>query len=163
MTKDELKQLIMQQFENQNCKPNHVIPMRFWRNAFLDSLNPKEQDMFVDAVNELIQDGKIIYEREDLECLRLTEIGYSDLYQHAKSIQEIEEDIMDMFRRGNYRVGQVIMMRVIMNTYYNKLNPKEQGLFAPAVNNLIDKRYLYYLENSPEALRLEQAGYDYIY
>ena len=163
MTKEELKQLIMQQFERQNCKPNHVIPMRFWRYAFLGSLNPKAQDMFEDAANELIQEGKSIYEREGLECLRLTEKGYTDLYHNSKSIQAIEEDIMDMFRRGNYRVGQVIMMRVIMNTYYNKLNPKEQGLFAPAVNELIDKRYIYYLENSPESLRLEQAGYDYIY
>ena len=163
MTKEELKQLIMQQFENQNCKPNHVIPMRFWRNAFWSSLNPKEQDMFVDTVNELIEEKKIRYEQEGLESLRLTEIGYNNLYHNSKSSADIEEDIMDMFRRGNYKVGQVIMMRAIMNAYYNSLNPKEQGLFVPAINNLIDKRYIYYLENSPEALRLEQAGYDYIY
>lgn len=163
MTKEELKQLIMQQFERQNCKPNHVIPMRFWRNAFLSSLNPKDQDMFVDAVNDLISEGKIIYEPDGLECLRLTEIGYNSLFQNSKSTADIEEDIMDMFRRGNYRVGQVILMRVILNTYYSNLNPKEQTLFVPAINSLIDKRYIYYLESSPESLRLEQAGYDYIY
>lgn len=163
MTKDELKQAIMLQFERQNCGANNVIPMRYWLHSFLTDLNPKDQELFEQAANELIDEGKLRYEKENLECLRLTEYGFADLYLNSKSVQEIEEDIMDVFRRGNYRDGQNIMMRVFIHSYFDTLNPKEKPLFELACNNLIDKHYISYIKESPESLRLEQAGYDYIY
>ncbi len=163
MTKEELKQEILQVFERQNRKANDVIPMRYWLHSFLTSLNPKDQDLFEQAANELIDEGKIRYEEDGFECLRLTEDGFANLYPNSKSVYEMEEDIMDMFRRGNYREGQNIMMRVFIHSYYETLNPKEKPLFELACNNLIDKHYISYIEASPESLRLEQAGYDYIY
>lgn len=163
MTKEELKEAIMSQFENQNCKASHVILMRFWNHTFLRGLNPKDQDLFEPAVEELINEGKLLYEPDGLACLRLTDLGFSTLYTHSKSVQEIEDEIMDYFRRGNYRVGQNIMLRVFYNNYLNTLNPKEQTLFEQACNNLIDKLYISYQKGSFESLQLEQAGYDYIY
>ena len=70
----------MHQVEEQNCRANDVVPMRYWYFTFLRSLNPKEQDMFEECVNELVNEGKIIYEKELLECLRLTQKGYDGLY-----------------------------------------------------------------------------------
>lgn len=163
MTKEELKEAIMSQFERQNLKTNEVITMRFWNHTFMNGLTPKEQDMFEIAVNELIDDGKLRYEPDGLACLRLTDDGFSMLYINSKSVKDIEEEIMDYFRRGNYRVGQNIMLRVFIYNYLNTLNPKEQILFEQACNNLIDKRYISYQKGSFESLQLEQAGYDYIY
>lgn len=80
MSKTELKQAIMHVFEQQNRRANEIIPMRYWRFTFLRSLNPKEQDMFVECVNELIDEGKIMYEKDTFECLRLTQEGYDGLY-----------------------------------------------------------------------------------
>ena len=81
MTKEQLKQEILHVFENRNCRPNDIIMMRYWRFTFLPRLNPKEQDLFTSAVNDLIDEGKLIYEKGPLECLRLTEHGYDELYQ----------------------------------------------------------------------------------
>lgn len=79
-SKEELKQTIMHVFEQQNLRANEIIPMRYWYFTFLRSLNPKEQDLFEECVNELIDEGKIVYEKEGLECLRLTQEGYNGLY-----------------------------------------------------------------------------------
>ena len=78
--KNELKQAIMHVFEQQNLRANEIIPMRYWNFTFLPALNPKEQDLFVECVNDLIKEGKIIYEKAGLECLRLTQAGFDGLY-----------------------------------------------------------------------------------
>lgn len=81
MKVEQLKQAILHAFEKHNCMANEIVPMRYWRFTFLPKLNPKEQELFAPAVNELIDEGKIIYEKEPLECLRLTEAGYEVLYE----------------------------------------------------------------------------------
>ena len=81
MTKEQLKREILNVFESRNSRPNDIIMMRYWRFTFLPKLNPRDQDLFTPAVNELIDEGKLIYEKESLECLRLTERGYEELYQ----------------------------------------------------------------------------------
>lgn len=81
MNKEQLKQEILHVYESKNCRPNDIIMMRTWELSFLPRLNPKEQDLFIPAVNELIDEGKLIYEEGAVGCLRLTERGYEELYQ----------------------------------------------------------------------------------
>lgn len=161
MNKEELKDAIMHQFERQNLKPNEVIPMRFWIHSFVAPLNPKEQDLFEQAANELIDEGKLIYEKDGIECLRLTEEGFSNLYRNSKSVQDIEEDIMDKFRSMNCRKGQGFMLRNL-DPYIRSLNPVEKLLVENAIENLINKQYIR-LSDEKDFLFLEQGGFDYIY
>lgn len=159
--KEQLKQMILQEFENQNLKANEVIMMNFWNHTFIRALNPIEQDMFAECVNELQAEGKVIYESEGMGCLRLTLSGMNDLYKTAKSVMDIEDDIMDFFRKGNYRIGQGFMLR-ILNSYIRSLNPIEKPLINNAIENLINKQYVR-INEQQDFLYLEKEGFDYIY
>lgn len=161
MNKEELKGAIMHQFEQQNLKTNEVIPMNFWNHSFLRTLNPREEDLFIECVNELQDEGKLIYESEGIGCLRLTQSGMDDLYINSKSVQDIEEDIMGMFRSGKYRVGHGFMLRNL-GSYIRSLSPVEKPLIEDAIENLINKHYIR-LSDERDFLFLEEAGYNYIY
>lgn len=164
MSKEELKQKILQVYEQQKLKENEVIMMRYWYHTFVPSLpTPKDEDLFALAVNELIDEGKLIYESEHLECLRLTELGVKNLYLQSKSVSDIEEDILDYFRRSKLRAKQSVPMRTIELKYLLELNPVEKKRYIDAINNLITKKYVTYQEGSLRSLILEQEGEVYIY
>lgn len=95
---------------------------------------------------------------------------YSSLYNDEskpqiamKSKAEIQEMVLDFFRRTNNRAGHVVHMNVFRHNLLHKLNPKEQELFLTGVNELIEKGYLLYEASGPECLRLTEKGYDRIY
>ena len=164
MSKEELKQIILQVYEQQKLKENEIIMMRYWYHTFVPSLpTPKDEDLFAVAVNELIDEGKLIYESENLECLRLTELGMKDLYLNSKSVCDIEEDILDYFRRLKLRATQCIAMRTFEQTYFFGLNPIEKKRYMDAINNLITKKYVIYQEEGLRSLILEPMGEVYIY
>lgn len=159
MNKDELKLRIMQEFEKGNRKVNEIIPLRTFQFGLLAQLNPKEQELIDLAINELIDEGKITYHEDGLKCLRLTQVGFDGLYNNSATKEQLEEQIMDFFRRSNCRVGQCVPLRNIRNN----LNPKEQLIIADAIKSLIDKHYIEYIDSPLEAYVLQQEGYDYIY
>ena len=161
MTKDELKNKIMYEFEKANCKPNHIVMMRTFIFRLFSTLNPNEKELINDAVDELIQEGKVTID-PDGKCLRLTQIGFDGLYQNSESVGRLEEEVMDKFRKGNYRVGQGFMMQSITLTWMQELNPIERDRLITAINNLIRRRFISYDEGA-YMLKLEQDGYDYIY
>lgn len=161
MTKDELKNKIMYEFEKVNCKPNHIVMMRTFIFGLFSTLNPNEKELINDAINELIHENKITRDL-DGQCLRLTQNGFNGLYQDSASIEQFEEEVMDKFRRGNYRVGQGFMMQSITLTWMQNLNPIERDRLITAINNLIERQFISYDEGA-YMLKLEQAGYDNIY
>ena len=160
-SKEELKNTIMHQFEEQNCRANDIVPMRYWYFTFLRSLNPKEQDMFEECVNELVNEGKIIYEKEVLECLRLTQDGYEDLYK-VRADSQLEDEIMNRFPT-NCRVGDIIRLSTMLTELRKELNPKEYDKMIDIINGLIAKGYISYEKTPFECLRLEEKGFEYIY
>ena len=81
MNKEELKNQILHVFEKQYQMTKGVIPMRYWRFTFVKTLNYKEQNMLDEAINELIEEGKLIYHSDAPECLCLTEKGSETLFQ----------------------------------------------------------------------------------
>lgn len=166
-TIEDLKEVILEQFRKTNSKAGHIVMMRNFNNGIMRNLNPEEQKLFIDAANELINEGIVTYEKEGMggDVLRLTEKGYSELYT-ARADYEIAELIMDLFRRGNYKVDQVIMMRQIYQGLLPTLNPVEQDKFADIANRLIDEGFIKYDDGKtgkPECIILTQKGYDYIY
>lgn len=80
MNKEELKNQILHVFEKQYQMTKGVIPMRYWRHTFCPTLNHKEQNLFEEAIDELISEGKIVYHSDAPECLCLTEKGYETLF-----------------------------------------------------------------------------------
>jgi hypothetical protein len=82
-----------------------------------------------------------------------------------KSKGDIQEIILDQFRKSNSRANHIVMMNVFRHGVIRKLNPKEQDLFNDAAKGLIDEGYITYEDASsgPECFRLTEKGYDRIY
>jgi len=77
----------------------------------------------------------------------------------VKTVNDIQEIILDEFRKTQSRTGHIVMMRVFRFSVIPKLNPKEQDLFQEAANNLINQGILTFENTSPECLRLTQKGF----
>lgn len=77
--------------------------------------------------------------------------------------RKIAELIFDKFRVAHCKVNEIVPMRAIRFGLLDRLNPKEVELFPTVCNGLIALRYIDYLPDGLESLRLTQKGYDYIY
>lgn len=88
---DQIAELILDRFRKTNCRAGHIVMMRDFRFNVIPKLNPKEQDLFFQAANKLIEEGYITYENSSPECFRLTEKGFNYIYDdkiasHAEGI-----------------------------------------------------------------------------
>jgi hypothetical protein len=88
-TKEQIAEIILDQFRKTNCKTNHIVMMNVFRHSVIPKLNPKEKELFADAANFLIDNGYITYEdaSSGLECFRLTEKGYDSIYDDDFSLE----------------------------------------------------------------------------
>ena len=109
--------------------------MRNINNSLLYQLNPEEQKQCLEVINNMIASGFCTYEKDTLECLRLTDKGYEGLYP-KKSLEELEEVILDIFRRTNSNVGEGFMERQLRNLERD-LNPEDAKTLIEAANSLI--------------------------
>lgn len=80
----EIAELILDEFRKTNSKANHIVMMRSINFGIYPKLNPKEQELFFTVMNGLIFTGYYTYEKENLECIRLTEKGYDYIYDDEK-------------------------------------------------------------------------------
>ena len=80
----ELAELILDTFRETNSKANQIVMMRTINLSIYPKLNPKEQEIFYTVLNGLIFTGFFTYEKDRLECLRLTEKGYDYIYDDDK-------------------------------------------------------------------------------
>lgn len=161
------REIVWDAFRRINARAGHVVPMRTLRFGAMQQMNPVEQEQFVAEINTMIGEGFITYEdgRTGLGVLRLTESGYAQLY-HCKADYQIAEGLMDLFRRSNYKVGEIIPMRNINMQFIPSLNPVEQDRFEHVVNKLIEAGLITYEDGITKpipGLVLQQPGYDYIY
>ena len=167
MCRVSVKEKILNKFVQQNSKPNEIIFPRWINKQFLPQLNPKEQDTYQDAVNELVNEGLIeVDKRAGGQALVLTKDGFDKIYDINKSEtkKKIKNSIMSHFEDRNSRPNQVITLRWVRNKLVRNLNPKEQNLVEESINDLeksglieFDKRAL------GECLVLTDAGYETLY
>ena len=155
----------MSQFEKQNSKVGDILMMRNLNNGILRTLNPKQQDEAINAINSLIDRPFVTYEKGNLECLRLTELGFKSLYKNSKTTSDIEKLILDAFEKQNSRANHILMIKNLNHTIFQNLNPIEKQLIEDAVNNLENKGFVKYEDASsgPECLRLTELGYENLY
>ena len=160
-----MEELIMSQFEKQNSKVGDILMMRNLNNGILRTLNPKQQDEAINAINSLIDRQFVTYEKGNLECLRLTELGFKSLYKNSKTTSDIEKLILDAFEKQNSRANHILMIKNLNHTIFQNLNPIEKQLIEDAVNNLENKGFVKYEDASsgPECLRLTELGYENLY
>lgn len=163
----DYREIVWDAFRRINARAGHVVPMRTFRFGVMRQMSPVEQEQFVAEINAMIGEGLIAYEdgSTGLEVLRLTDTGFSQLY-HSKADYLIAEDLMDLFRRSNYRVGEIIPMRNITMQFIPSLNPVEQDRFEYVANKLIDAGFITYEDGKTKpiaGLVLQQPGFDYIY
>ncbi len=133
--------------------------------GLFQKLNPKQQTEAENAINSLIEKGYIVYEDEKSgpKCIRLTDIGFNQLYKNSKSIADIENLIMREFEKQHSKAGHILMIKNLNFGLLQTFNPIEKDLFEPAVNNLISKELITYENGSPECLRLNEKGYATLY
>lgn len=155
------EELIKNLFRQANCKAGHILPMRNIRVSILSRLNPEEQKRCIETINDLITSGFCTYEKDGLECLRLTEAGYSGLYP-KRSLMELEDLFLNLFKKNNCRVGQGFMERQLTNLRQG-MNPEDAKTIIDAVNNLIQTGYCIYETQPTGFFKLTQKGYDRIY
>lgn len=86
-TKQKIAELIFDEFRKTKSRANHIVMMRVFRFSVIPKLNPKEQDLFDDVANELIDNGYITYEMSSPECLRLTEKGFDYIYDDTEDAE----------------------------------------------------------------------------
>ena len=67
-------------FAEMNARAGECIPERLLFHKIQLTLNPKEQDEFVPAVNELIGEGLVELKDAHGNALFLTETGFGTLY-----------------------------------------------------------------------------------
>ena len=163
----DYRDIVFEAFRNINARAGHVVPMRTFRFGVMRQLNPVQQEEFVAEMNAMITDGLVTYEDANtgLEVLRLTEKGFSQLYQ-SRADYQIADALMQMFARSNYKVGEIIPMRNITMQFIPSLNPVEQDRFEYVANTLIDAGFITYEDgkNKPiSGLILQHLGFDYIY
>ena len=160
-----MENLILNEFEKQNSKAGHIIMLQRLNFGAFQKLNPKQRDQIEPAINNLIDKGYITYEdgKSGPECLRLTELGYKQLYSNSYSTEQIESLIMKEFEKQNSRPGHILMIKNLNFGLFQKLNPKEREKLDDAINNLINKEYITYESGSLECFRLTEIGYETLY
>lgn len=167
MNSKELREIIWEAFRRINARAGHIVPMRTLKFGVMRQMNPVEQEQFVKELDTLIAEGLITYEdgKTGLEAIRLTENGFAQLY-HSRQDYQIAEALMDLFRRSNYRVGEIIPMRNINMQFIPGLNPVEQDRFEHIVNTLIDAGFITFEDGTSKSISgliLQQGGFEYIY
>lgn len=162
------KEIVWDAFRSINARSGHVFLMRNFRTGVMRQMNPVQQKEFIDELNEMINEELITYEDGETgpEAVRLTEKGFDLLYNNSRSDVGLAEALMDLFRRSNYRVGEIIPMRNINMQFIPSLNPVEQDRFEYVVKKLIDAKFITYEDGKTKAIQglvLEENGYGYIY
>lgn len=164
MRYNQLKELFWDLFRNAKCKAGHMIPFRSVRFSLMDKLNPVEQDTLNHVIEDIFYEGLIKETPGDggLQGFVLTEKGFDEIYDTPAN-SELEEVVMDFFRKANCNVGHVIKLAPLWISLQNDLNPKEYDKMVDIINGLIDKEFISFEKTPFECLRLEQKGFEYIY
>jgi predicted transcriptional regulator len=108
----------------------------------MEQLNPKEQILVNEAINELVQQGLVTTDnRNGTFCVVLTEKGFDHIYpiKENEVINKIGSAILFQFAKLNSKVNHIIDERWIHHNLMKTLNPKEQILVNEAINELVQQ------------------------
>ena len=110
-TKEEIAEIILDQFRKSNSKAGQIVMINVFRHAVIPKLNPKEKELFPEAAEMLIEQDYMTYESDNPQCFRLTKKGYDSIYEDNFSLQPrrvIETESEDSIRealKNNFESG----------------------------------------------------------
>lgn len=142
MNSTEIAQLFLTSFHRTNSKPNHIIDERWIRHTLMEQLNPKEQTLVNDAINELVQQGLVTTDnRNGAFCVVLTEKGFDHIYpiKENEVIEKIGSAILFQFAELKSKANHIIDKRWLHNNLMKTLNPKEQDLVNSGIDKLVER------------------------
>lgn len=123
-SKEEIAEIIFDQFRKSNCRENHIVMMRIFYLSVIPKLNPKEQDLFYGVANELVSQGYITYEdgSSGPECFRLTEKGYDRIYDDSYFVTHESQSIIYQNKQSvnqveNVKLPVVVILTAILEEY----------------------------------------------
>ena len=158
------EELVFDLFRQKKCKAGQIVMIREVRLGLMQNLNPNEQEELQDVLQRLESQGYFTYESDGLECLRLTQKGYDNIYKSSSMLEsELEELLFDLFRQKKCKAGQIVMIREVRLGLMQNFNPKEQEELQDVLQRLESQGYFTYESDGLECLRLTQKGYERIY
>ncbi len=149
-----LEKKILQLFETYQVARNGILQFQSFQSKVLN-FSRKEQDNLTEAIQFLTNKG---YIEEVKQGFKLTSSGFDYLYSNI-TIEDTENEIMDVFYSKNMGVSHVLPKQALMGTKVS-LHPKHKENLNEAIDNLLKKQFV---EDANTGLRLLQAGYDHIY
>ena len=167
MNSTEIAQLFLANFHRTNSKPNHIIDERWIRHTLMEQLNPKEQTLVNDAINELVEQGLVTTDnRNGAFCVVLTEKGFYHLYpiNENEAIEKIGSAILFQFAKLNSKPNHIIDERWFQHNLMKTLNPKEQDLVNSAIDKLVERGVITTdKRNGTFCVVLTEKGFNEIY
>lgn len=81
-TIDSIQSTIFEQFRKTNSRVNHIIQTKWILLSLIPTLNPKEQQFVEKSINDLIENGFILFDNKNgMDCLVLTQKGFDEIYK----------------------------------------------------------------------------------
>jgi hypothetical protein len=160
-SKDEIKLLLSELIPFSNSFGNNSVNSLKIRIEFAQKnhseyiIECEKTIKALEKINEIIN-----YELTEIYTSLVSKNNFKN---NMSAKEKITELIFDQFRKSKSRAGHIVMMRVFNLVLIPKLNPKEQDLFEPVTNELIENGFITYEKGSSECLRLTEKGFDYIY
>ncbi len=156
---EKIKKDILNKFIQLNAGANHTIPPRWFNLHYYPLLNPKEKDVFDEAIKELISEGFVSSVQN---TVMLTEKGADNIYPDIKGTpkEKVKNDILKKFKELNARENHVISGRWLSLIFFPSLKPKEKNVFDEAIDELIKEEIVMPARNT---IKLTKKGVDTIY
>jgi len=79
MNKEELKQDILLTFKKHLKSANQYLPEHYWLGVYIKDFKDDDRRMFVEAVAELVNEGKIVCNNDEPQGLTITQLGYDEI------------------------------------------------------------------------------------
>lgn len=68
---ESIKRAILLEYKEQRKEVGDIIPLNYWLNFFIPNLTATEQDLFNEAMKELIDEGLIEFKSDAVRGYRL--------------------------------------------------------------------------------------------
>ena len=116
-TVKDIQEIILDQFRKTNSRAGHIVMMRVFHFSIIPKLNPKEQDLFQEAANDLINQGILEYEKSIPECLRLTDKGFENLYKDVSEHEEQSSEKNNFETTNNTKMNNPLTILNVLARY----------------------------------------------
>jgi predicted transcriptional regulator len=81
--KSDIKRDILSKFREVNAGPGRALPPSWLEIFYISGLNPKEKRLCEQAVNELVDDGLVLFKDDSRRVMIITERGVEKIFSNG--------------------------------------------------------------------------------